>query len=333
MMRGYLIKRAVTALFILWVIITLNFVIFRILHPIKDPSYLIYGPGFTDEFKQKLAVMWGLNETLSSQYVKYVWNLVTWQYGYSFTMPPKLIGPEMAWRLRNTLILLGTAMILTIAVGLPLGVLAGSHRGKKTDAVVMGAGLFTWGFPTFFFQLLFLFFFAFYLQINFGMQVIPFGGMVSYPPSADPLRLIADIMWHAAGPVTTLVILSFGGWALYTRNLIIDALTEDYIVTAKAKGLKNRDVLYKHAFRSVLPPIVTMIAMGIPGLVTGAVITETIFGWPGIGRWYIFALNTGNHPVTQAVLYNFAFLMILANLASDLIYGFLDPRIKVGVRK
>jgi peptide/nickel transport system permease protein len=131
----------------------------------------------------------------------------------------------------------------------------------------------------------------------------------------------------------TLILLGFGSWALYSRNLIIDALTEDFVLTAKAKGVRERDVLYKHAFRSILPPIATMIAMSIPGLVTGAIITETIFSWPGIGQWYIGALNSGNHPVTQAVLYNYAFLVILANLVSDVLYGFLDPRIKVGVRR
>ncbi|NIP66594.1 ABC transporter permease subunit [Candidatus Bathyarchaeota archaeon] len=157
--------------------------------------------------------------------------------------------------------------------------------------------------------------------------------MASFPAPKDPVLRIADMAWHAIGPVTTLILLGFGSWALYTRNLIVDALTEDYIVTAKAKGVKERAVLYKHAFRSILPPIATMIAMSIPGLVTGAVITESIFGWPGIGQWYITALNTGNHPVTQAVLYNYAFLMILANLMSDVLYGFLDPRIRVGQRR
>ena len=334
MLRGYLLKRITIAFFILWVVITLNFVIFRVVHPIKDPSFLMYNPDMPPEVRTRMAALWGLNESLfPDQYGKYLWNLVTWQYGYSFDLPPTPISPEMGWRLRNTLILLGTAMVLTVALGLPLGLLAGSRRGKKSDVVIMGFGLFTWGFPTFFFQLLFLFFLAFYVRIHFGTQLIPFGGMLSYPPPQDALGIIADVMWHAAGPITTLVLLGFGGWALYTRNLIIDALTEDYIVTAKAKGVRGRDVLYKHAFRSVLPPIVTMIAMGIPGIVTGAVMTETIFGWPGIGRWYIQSLNTGNHPVTQAVLYNFAFLMILANLVSDVLYGLLDPRIKVGVRR
>lgn len=163
--------------------------------------------------------------------------------------------------------------------------------------------------------------------------MLPTYGVVSTPPPTTPFGLIADKAWHAIGPITTLIIAGFGSWALYTRNLMVDALTEDFILTAKAKGASNRDVLYKHAFRSILPPIATIIAMSIPGIVTGAIITETIFGWPGIGAWYINALNNGNHPVSQAVLFNFAFLMIIANLVADLIYGALDPRIRVGMRR
>ncbi|MDH5788818.1 MAG: ABC transporter permease, partial [Candidatus Bathyarchaeota archaeon] len=119
----------------------------------------------------------------------------------------------------------------------------------------------------------------------------------------------------------------------YTRNMMVDALTEDFVLTARAKGLRERDVITKHAFKSILPPVVTLIALSIPGIVTGAIITESIFAWPGIGQWYISALQQQNHPVTQAVLYNFAVLMLGANLVADLAYGFLDPRIKVGVRR
>lgn len=334
MLRGYLLRRIATSLFILWIVITLNFVIFRVVHPVKDPTYLIVQPEFPPEARERLREIWGLNQPLfPNQYAKYIFNLVTWQYGLTFDTPPRPIAPIMAWRLGNSLTLLGLGLIGTLAVGLPLGVLAGARRGKKTDVAVMGAGLLTWGLPSFFLQLLFLLFFAYYCWVYLGFPLIPFGGIHTYPPPKDPILYLGDVFHHAIGPITTLVLMSFGSWALYTRNMMIDALTEDYIMTARAKGLKERDVLYKHAFRSILPPVATMIAMAIPGLVTGAIITESIFNWPGIGQWYIQALNSGNHPVTQAVLFNYAFLMILANLISDVLYGILDPRIKVGVRR
>ena len=334
MIRGYLIKRIFTSLFILWVVMTLNFIIFRVIHPIGDPSYLIMDPKMPKEVRDMLRTLWGLDAPLfPNQYLTYLWNLITWQYGYDFSTPPQPIAEQMAWRLRNTVFLLGTALVATIAIGLPLGVLAARRRGGKLDITVIGIGLFTWGLPLFFVQLLFLLIFAYYMKMTFGFQLIPFGGIVSRNPPKDPVGYLLDLLWHAAAPIITLVIGGFGSWALYTRNLMVDALTEDFILTAKAKGLKERDILYKHAFRSILPPVATMIAMSVPGIVTGAVITESIFSYPGIGQWYITALNTGNHPVTQAVLYNYAVLMILANLISDVLYGFLDPRIRVGVRR
>jgi len=334
-MKGYLIKRILTSIFIIFVVITLNFIIFRVLHPIQNPAALIIDPNIEKAgYKEAMEKLWGLDKLLfPDQYLIYLWNLLTWNYGYQFSNPPTPVATEMSWRLMNTLIILGAALVGSIAIGIPLGVLAGSRRGKKTDVTVMGFGLLTWGFPTFFIQILFLLFFSYYTTIVFGIQILPPTGVVSIPPPTDPFALFVDKVWHAIGPITTLVISGFGSWALYTRNLMIDALTEDFVLTAKAKGASQRDILYKHAFRSILPPIATMIAMSIPGIVTGAVLTETIFGWPGIGRWYIDALNSGNHPVAQAVLYNYAVLMILANLVSDVIYGFLDPRIRVGMRR
>jgi peptide/nickel transport system permease protein len=262
-----------------------------------------------------------------------MWNLLTWNYGKAFTLPPTEIAPEMAWRLTNSIFILGAALIGTIAIGLPLGILAGSRRGQKTDVVIMGGGLLTWGIPTFFVQILFLLLFSYYCIRWFGFPLLPPAGVVSLPPPTEPFALFVDRIWHAVGPITTLILAGFGSWALYTRNMMIDTLTEDYILTARAKGATDRRVLYRHAFRSILPPIATIIAMAVPGIVTGAIITESIFGWPGIGQWYISALNNGNHPVTQAILYNYAVLMIVANLLADVIYGFLDPRIRVGMRR
>jgi peptide/nickel transport system permease protein len=159
--------------------------------------------------------------------------------------------------------------------------------------------------------------------------------LVSNPPWGEwpSLQYIADVAWHLSLPVITLVLIGFLGWALYMRNLIIDALSQDYIVTARAKGVSERTVLYKHAFRSILPPTVTLITLAIPGIFMGAMITEYIFNLPGIGRWYLAALNSNDYPVTQAVLYIYAVLTIACNLIADLLYGVLDPRIRVGARR
>jgi peptide/nickel transport system permease protein len=323
------------AIFILWVVATLNFIIFRIAYPISDPTQLLFDPDF--EYEERLLVqeLWGLNEPMFMQYLIYIRNMITWQYGYSWVGlgAHQPIRPEMARRLVNTVFLMGTALVGTITVGLQLGVLAGSRRGTKTDAATIGIGLFAYGMPAFLIQLLFLLFFSYYSFVWFGFPILPFGGVMSVPPPTNPILQVGDIIWHIIAPVTTLILIGFGYWGLYSRNLIVETLNEDFITTAQAKGLGRRDILYKHAFRSILPPIITMIALSIPALVTGSIITETIFSWPGIGQWYIGALAGGNHPVAQAVLFNFAVLVILTNLISDILYGYLDPRIKVGERE
>lgn len=326
MFAQYLVKKIAIALLTLWIVITLNFFIFRVLYG-GDPTQTIIDPRFKDETRQALMKMWGIKEPLHIQYFIYLYNLFTWNYGKQFDPSATDIAPEMAWRLRNTVILLGTATAGTISLGIPLGILAGARRGRKLDVGVVGFGLLTWGVPTFFIQLIWASVFCLYLGI------LPRAGIVSLPPPKEPLAFAADVLRHAISPIITLIIAGFGSWAFYTRNLMVDALTEDYILTARAKGLREKDILIKHAFRAMLPPIITMIALSIPGIVTGAIITESIFAWPGIGQWYINALSQMNHPVTQAVLYNYAVLMIVANLITDVAYGFLDPRIRVGIRR
>jgi len=332
-MKGYVGKRVGMALVTLFVVLTLNFVIFRVFIPM-DPTNLMLDPRMKEEVKENLRRDWGLEDPLfPDQFFKYLKNLFTWNYGRQFDIAHTEIAPEMAWRLRNTIMILGLALLGTIMIGIPLGVLTAARRGGKLDVTAIGFALFTYGVPTFFIQLLFLLVFASYWHVWFGYSLIPRSGIVTAPPPKETLAFIADVAWHCVGPIVTLTIAGFGSWALYTRNILVDALTEDYILTATAKGLKERTVLLRHAFRSILPPIVTMIALAIPGVVTGAIITETIFSWPGIGSWYINALMNNNHPVTQAVLYNYAVLMIGANLIADFAYGILDPRIRVGTRR
>lgn len=330
-MREYILKRIVLSIVILWVVATLNFVIFQVASPIR-PLAGIVDPRFTPAVREALINLYGLNDPIQTRYLKYIKNMFTWQFGLSFQTMSS-VTQEIAWRLPTTVLLLGSALVAEILIGIPLGILAASRRGSKIDVLAIGSGLFTWGIPIFFIQLLFLLFFSYFFYLNFGFSLFPIRGMYSTPPPSDPLTFAADVAWHLAMPIMALVLAGFGSWALYTRNLLLDALTQDYILTARAKGLSERTVLYRHAFRSTLPPIVTMITLSIPGIVTGAMITEWIFTLPGIGRWYLNALMAADYPVVQAILFIYAILVIFANLVADLLYGVLDPRIRVGVRR
>lgn len=329
-MREYLIKRIGIALMTLYIVITLNFLIFQVLTP-RNPAQMILSPGFDPEVRAELERQFGVYDPIHVKYGKYMLSMLTWNFGWSFN-DRKPVNREMVWRLKNTILLLGTALVGTIIVGIPIGIIASSKRGSPVDVFAIGTGLFTWAIPIFFIELLFLLVFCLYFHLWFGWGFPP-AGVVSNPPPSNPLAYISDLAYHMALPVTALVIGSFGGWALYTRNVMIDALTQDFIVTARAKGLNERAVLYRHALRSTLPPIVTMITLAVPGVVTGAMITEYIFTWPGIGRWYLDAMTANDYPVVQAVLYVYAILTIAANFIADIIYGILDPRIRVGMRR
>ena len=333
-MRQYLVKRILVSLFILWVVASLNFVIFQVVSPV-NPERIFIPPGalgIPPEMRDHIKELFGLNEALHIRYIKYLRNMFTFEFGLSFTSRNPVIE-DMSVRLPATVLLLGSALVATVLVGTPLGILAASRRGSKMDVATIGSGLFTWGVPVFYIQLLGMLFFCYYFTVWFGFKAFPVRGLYTYPPPSNPLAFMADIAWHLALPLLTLVVGGFGSWALYTRNLLLDALTQDYIVTARAKGLSERTVLYRHAFRSTLPPIVTVIALSIPGIITGAMITEWIFTLPGIGQWYLTSLNSGNYPVLQAVLFMYAILTIVCNLIADLLYGILDPRIRVGARR
>ncbi|MFQ5710674.1 MAG: ABC transporter permease [Candidatus Geothermarchaeales archaeon] len=326
-MRAYVARRLVYMGITLFVITSIVFLIFQVLSPV-NPVDIIIDPKFKPEVKEALRSLYGLDEPLYVRYFKYIKSLFLWDFGYSFKTEQPIVT-ELLYRLANTVLLLGSALVLTTILGIIVGVFAAARRGKRLDVLSVGVGLFTWGVPTFFIQLLFLLFFSYYTYINFGVRVFPLRGMTSIPPPTDLLGYITDVLWHLAQPLLTLVIVGFGGMALYTRNMMLNILTQDYVVTARAKGVDEGTVLYRHAFRSILPPIVTMLALAVPSVVTGAIITEYIFTWPGIGSWYIGALLAGDYPVVQTVLYLYAVLMLLSNFAADLIYAAVDPRIRI----
>lgn len=332
-MREYLIKRIGISFLILFTVATLNFVIFQVISPISpEETFLPNDPEIPREAVERLRVIFGVDEPMHIRYVKYIRNMFTFDFGISFKSRKPVIE-EMSIRLPATVLLLGTALVATILVGTPLGILAASRRGSKLDVATIGSGLFTWGVPVFYIQLLAMLLFAYYWRVWFGAALFPVRGLYSIPAPTNPLAFVGDVAWHIGLPVLTLVIGGFGSWALYTRNVLLDALTQDYIVTARAKGLSERTILYRHAFRSTLPPIVTVITLSIPGIITGAMITEYIFTLPGIGQWYFASLNASDYPVLQSVLFTYAILTIVCNLIADLLYGVLDPRIRVGARR
>jgi peptide/nickel transport system permease protein len=324
-------------IFILWIVATLNFAIFSM--QTGNPVAFILNYKMDERTKSMLLEAFGWNDPWIIKYAKYLRNMFTFgivypYFGISISINRgSYIAVEMVPKLIITVMLLGSALIGRIIVGVPIGVFAAAKRGTKLDVATVGVALLTWGVPPFFIQLLAILFFGLVLRDTYGIRI--FSTVYNPPAYTGDLKWFLGSIQQLTLPILTLIAAGVGSWILYTRNLLIDALTQDYVVTARAKGLNERTVLFKHAFKSILPPISTMITLSIPGIVTGAIITESIFGINGIGSWYMASLqpSAADYGIAQAVLFIFATLVILCNLIADILYGILDPRIRVGMRR
>lgn len=316
----YIWRRIGYGLITLFIIVTLNFVIFRIMP--GDPTSLVLSPDFTPEMRQLLLEKYGLDQPLPIQYVLYLKSMLTFDFGRSFYNRQPVLE-ELLARLPNTLMLLGTAFVLNVFIGVTLGLRMATKQGTRLEAAVTGVSLFLNAMPGFFIGLLLLLAFAYYWPI------FPIRGTMSVPPPTGFWAVVLDRIHHLVLPVTAVTLSGYGSWYLYTRNNVVGALGQDYVLTARAKGLTQREVLYRHAFRSVLPPIVTLVFLSLPGLITGAVITETIFSLYGVGRYLVDATLQQDYPVVQGCFYIIALAVLLCNLAADLVYGLVDPRIRL----
>jgi peptide/nickel transport system permease protein len=231
------------------------------------------------------------------------------------------VWEELKNRVPNTVALLLPALLLSALLGLWLGIQAALKRGSKVERLVLLSGAVSFSFPSFFVQLLLLLCFA------YAWPIFPLRGTTSIPPPEGPAAVL-DYLWHLALPLFSLVILSFGGWALYIRNMMVKTLGEDYILMARARGLPYSRVVWNHAFRSILPPVLTIFLLSLPGVVSGAVITETVFSLNGAGRFLLEATNSHDYPSAGAAFFLLALLTVICNLLADLVYVLVDPRVR-----
>lgn len=309
-------KRIASTFLVLIIVLTVNFILFRIVP--GDPTLAILDPKFSPEAKMKLSAQWGLDKPMSVQFVMYVRRMMTFDFGISFLSGRPVID-ELKSRLPNTVALLGISTVLAAAAGIWLGVKAAVKRGGWIERAVLWGGALSFSFPSFFAQLLLLMLFAVIIPI------FPLRGSVSIP-APQGSALYWDMAWHLSLPILSLTLLSFGGWALYVRNLMVKTLGEDYIVMARARGLSERCVVWKHAFRSILPPVLTILLLSIPGVVSGAVITETVFSLHGVGRFLLESISGQDYPASEAAFYLLGILTVVCNLLADILYILVDPR-------
>ena len=264
--------------------------------------------------------------SLAEQFVIYFKNMLSGNFGSSFyTRRP--VMDEIAVRIGPTLLLFGSAVVISYLLGILLGTILAWRRGSKMELSAIVVSLFFYSMPVFWFGLVLLWLFAFQLKL------LPLGGIGGFDPttgsSLTGFALVGDILWHMALPLGNLVILGLAGHVLLMRNSMLEVMGEDYILTAKAKGLRERTVMYKHAARNALLPVVTALAISIGGVISGGVLTETIFSWPGMGYFLVSATLQQDYPSVQAAFFILAVLTILANSVADVLYAYLDPRVRL----
>jgi peptide/nickel transport system permease protein len=330
-LRTFLVKRVIYTVILIFFVIILNFLIFQAMPGATGLQYNILGQRtrLSATYYNYIVNLYHLNASYSDRFVTYVKDLLTFQFGISYQYGQP-VSQQMinSGRLVNTLTLLGASTVLAIMIGIALGIVSSKRRGSSVDNFLVSASLTTFSLPTFFMGILFIYIFAITLRWFPGGSVVPSEWTqtnVTPPPfwAQIPARLQYLFL-----PTLTLTLFTYGGFLLLTRATMMETLSEDYVLTARAKGLSERVILFKHAFKNASLPIVTASALAFGGILSGAIITETVFNWAGLGRWLYEAVLYKDYPVMQAMFYLIALGVIAANFIADVIYGVIDPRIR-----
>jgi peptide/nickel transport system permease protein len=285
-------------------------------------------PRNTQAFIQDVTRFYGLDQPPVKQYFTWAGKYMQGDWGVSFQGE----GPVRQIifnRLGATLRLMLTALGLAVVIGLPLGIYQALRQYSFFDQVGTTFSFVTYSTPIFVLAVGLQILLAVYLEKWTGVKLFYNAGMNS--SSYGDLTLggrLGDTLSHLVLPATSIALISIAGYSRYQRASMLEVLHSDYLRTAKAKGLSRRAVITKHALRNALIPIVTLISLDIAAVMGGAVITESIFGWPGIGRKYIEAIGTNDYPVVMAVVMAIGIMTVIMNLFADIAYGFLDPRVR-----
>jgi len=325
-MRGYgrfVITKILSASFTIFTIICVNFVLFRIVP--GDPIRLLFkDPRMTLEQMELLRQQFGLDKPIGEQFVAYLRQLFVYgNLGISI-FQGRTVTDVILDRLPNTLLLIVTSVFIAVILGTIFGAISGWRVGSKLDAFLVSNSLASYSIPAFCTSLVLLVVFSYHIGI------FPLAGMATPASGLTGWAYWRDVTWHMFLPAVAVVIMYIGQYVLITRNSMQDVLDQDYILAARAKGIKESTVLRRHALRNAILPVVTMTGINLAWAVAGSLQVEIVFSWPGVGRLMYEAILKRDYPILQGLFLAFAVAVVLANLMVDLIYGRLDPRIRVG---
>ncbi len=304
---AFALRRILAAIPTLFGVTLIVFFMIRMLP--GDPARILAGLNATQEEVDRIRIQLGLTKPLPVQYEIFLRDLLHGDLGKSIVTQAPVAG-EIASRLSPTVTLAVTATVLAVALGVASGIVVSTRQYTATDYLVTVLALAGVSIPVFWLGLMLMLVFA------VGLHVVPAGG------DTGPTSLIL--------PSITLAAFSLAIIERMTRSSMLETLQQDYVRTARAKGMAEPVVVYRHALRNALIPVVTVIGLQFGGLIGGAVLTETTFAWPGIGRMLVDAISARDYPIIQGVVLLFAVVFIVINLLLDLLYGYIDPRIKYG---
>ncbi len=319
-MWSYLLRRVFQALFTLLIITVLCFLLTRFS---GDPlAQYAANPRMSAEDKAALRERLGLNQPLYVQYFKWLGLAIQGDLGQSF-FAKQPVADLIKQRLPNTLILMLTAEIFTVSFALLLGIISAVKQYSFIDNVITTFSFIGFSIPIFFSALGLMLIFAVQFK-EWGLPYLPTGAAVW--DKSDPVAYIKNLIL----PVSALVLVSTAGYSRFVRTSILEVLGQDYIRTARAKGLNGRSVLFKHALRNAALPLVTIVGLDIPFLLGGAIVTESVFSWPGMGRLFWEYAQRSDYPVVLGILLIISGAVVVLTIVTDVVYTFVDPRIKLG---
>lgn len=318
----HILARATMTLF---VVALLNFILFRVI-PGDPADMLLAGArsAVTAEQIETQRQNWGLDRPLfPDQVISYLSATLQGDFGYSFKFRGQRVADLIVERLPATIVLVGLAQLIAIVCGVMLGIYAGWRRQSAVDHIATGTSLALYSTPPFWLGML--------LVLIFSTALGWLPGYGAYSPNltnAGTLDWLADRARHLVLPVSTVALGLIGQYLVVSRAAMADVVTEDYMVTARAKGLTGGQMLMRHAFRNAMLPVVTLVTLNLGFVVAGAITVESVFAWPGIGSLTVEALNARDYPVLQGIFLLLGASIVAANLFADILYGILDPRVR-----
>jgi peptide/nickel transport system permease protein len=325
-MAPYVLRRLLGAVPLLLGVATLIFFVLS-LAP-GDPTAFYFNPNVPPDVVDQLRRNLGLDQPIHIRYVRWLTAFVQGDFGHSFARA-RPVADVLRETLPNTLVLTGTSLVLVFLLGVAIGVWQAVRQHSFTDGALGVTTLFFYSMPPFWLALMLMLVFSLKAH-QWGWPVaLPATGMTSVDYEFLPLgaRLV-DRLRHLALPAATLTLALAAGVARYTRAQMLEVVRQDYVRTARAKGLPERTVILKHALRNSLLPVITLLGLYLPFLFSGAVFVENIFGWPGMGRVIVDAIFQRDYPVVMATSFLFAVMVVLGNLLADVLYAVADPRIR-----